>query len=408
MNKYYISWFIGGLFYLYQYVLRTFPANIEYELRYQFHLTAQEYSTMSSYLLFFYALMQIPIGFLLDKIGVKKVIVTSIFISTLGALTMANAKTLLELQISRIAIGLGSASAFMSTLKIIADYIPSKQQAMLMGSTLALGVSGNLFNVFYLIKTTKTHGWSAVLEMISIFGFSLFILSVFFVKLPIIKHNSNFMNLNFIKKSNTPVLNSKILIYSILTIGLYIPLLVLTDLWGISFISKKYEIIRPLAAANLGMLSIALCISSLTLPAMCEKINQINNAIKICTGGIFLIFGFILFGPIISQMNLKLLLIMIGVFSGGSMMCFSQTVKISTATNSGIIIGMVNTLNMLVGSLLIQLVGCLLDIQWSGHIDSNQIRNYSISQYVIAITPLWIVIGLCFAASIFFIKNNNK
>lgn len=405
MNNYYISWFIGALFYLYQYVLRSFPASIEYDLRTQFHLTAQEYSTMSSYLLFFYALMQIPIGLLLDRIGVKKILATSIFISTIGTLTMANAKTLSELQISRTVIGIGSASAFMSTLKIIADYIPLKQQAMLMGSTLALGVSGNLFNVFYLIRAARKHNWSAIMEIVGVFGFILFMLSIFFVKLPAIKHNSNFKNSNFIKNSTIPPINPRILIYSILTIGLYIPLLALTDLWGISFISKKYTIISTSAATNLGMLSIALCISSLALPAICEKINQVSNAIRICTGGIFLIFGFILFGPIIDQVNLKLLLIMIGIFSGGSMLCFSQAVKMTNVTNSGVTIGIVNTLNMLAGSLLIQLVGYLLDIQWSGQIDSNQIRSYNISQYVIAITPLWIIIGLSFISSIFFIKK---
>src|SRR3989338_9223438 len=100
----YLAWAVAALFFCYQYVLRVLPGYIEPNLRSDFHLTAHEFGTIGSFTIYAYALMQIPMGILVDRLGVKKVITGSVVLCLLGAFAMAFAQDLFSLQMSRILI----------------------------------------------------------------------------------------------------------------------------------------------------------------------------------------------------------------------------------------------------------------------------------------------------------------
>ena len=94
-----------------------------------------------------------------------------------------------------------------------------------------------------------------------------------------------------------------------------------------------------------------------------REIQYLNRAIKLCGLAILIAFAFILFGPQVSIICLSTVLIALGFFCGAEMMCFTGAVHYTTRENSGMTIGVVNTLNMLGGALLQQGIGWLLDRQ---------------------------------------------
>ncbi len=388
----YIAWAVAALFYCYQYVLRVLPGGIEPNLRSEFHLTAHEFGTIGSFTIYAYALMQIPMGILVDRVGVKKVLSGSIILCLLGAFAMAFSTDLPSLQMSRILIGMGSASAFMSALKIAADYLPAGRRGFLMGATLTLGTIGAMLTGSYLVPLVQTAGWRSVTTSLGFFGLAMVLLALVGIHLKATQKTKT----SFDWRQITSIIkNRQIMIYALLAIGLYTPLSVLADLWGTAFLMKKYELAQTTAASSTGMLFVGLCFGSLILPWLCEKYDCLDIAIQTCSFGILFMFGFLLLGPELSHAGLQVILIAIGFFCGAEMMCFTGAIQSTTALNSGLTLGVVNTLNMLGGALLQHLIGYLLDLQWKGLVDPQGVRLYDTEQFVVALSLLWAVVAAC-------------
>ena len=70
--------------------------------------------------------------------------ITSILLCIIGTLLLAYAENVVWLQLSRILVGIGSACAFMCSLKIVVDCLPVGKRGFLMGATLTLGTLGAL------------------------------------------------------------------------------------------------------------------------------------------------------------------------------------------------------------------------------------------------------------------------
>jgi MFS family permease len=316
---------------------------------------------------------------------------------------MAFAQDLPSLQISRILIGIGSASAFMSALKIAADYLPAGRRGFLMGATLTLGTLGAMFTGSYLVTIIQAEGWRSVTNSLGFLGLGMALLALLGIHLKKSKQSKAVSDWREITKI---LKNSKIMIYAFLAIGLYTPLSVLADLWGTAFLMKKYELAQTHAASSAGMLFVGLCFGSLLLPWLCEKFNCLDMAIQVCSFGILFLFGFLLLGPELNHIGLQTVLVGIGFFCGAEMMCFTGAVQATTAQNSGLTIGVVNTLNMLGGALLQHVIGYLLDFQWQGLVDPQGVRLYDTEQFVVALSLLWAVVALCCLLSLMLGRRN--
>ncbi len=392
LGRTYFAWGVAALFYCYQYVLRVLPANIEPELRSEFQLTAHEFGTIGSFTIYAYALMQIPVGILIDRLGIKKVILASVSLCALGAFVMSMAQDLAALQMSRVLIGIGSASAFMSALKIAADYLPVGRRGLLMGATLTIGTLGAILTGTYLVNWIAVTGWRSLTATLMSVGFGIVILGFLVVRLKPVSNRANPFSFReiWVVLKNRPVMT-----YAILAIGVYTPLSVLADLWGPAFLMQKYGLLKAEASLNTTLLFAGLSVGSLVLPSLCERYGILDFAIQVCSFGILILFGILLFGPVLPVWLLRTMLLAIGVFCGAEMMCFTGAVQSTSATNSGLTLGVVNTLNMFGGALLQHSIGYMLDWQWQGHLDAHGVRIYDTEQFVVALSLLLSVIALC-------------
>jgi sugar phosphate permease len=185
------------------------------------------------------------------------------------------------------------------------------------------------------------------------------------------------------------------MLYAILAVGLYAPLSALADLWGTAFLKQKFGLSQADAAHTSLMMYLGLAVGSLVLPWLCEKYNILNRAIFICGIMILLIFSYILYGPLLHANVVSFLLVALGFFCGAEMMCFTGALQFAGKDNSGEIVGVVNTLNMLGGAILQQLIGMGLDYQWDHNYDSYGMRNYTTLQFTNALSILTGVILFC-------------
>lgn len=411
MRTAYLAWLMIALFYFYQYILRVAPGVLVDEIRSAFRITAEQFSTLGAFYLLGYSLLQIPLGVVVDRIGVKRMALYSITLCIIGSLLFGITKHFWVAQLSRFIIGIGSASAFMCSLKYVSDHFTPGNRGFLMGATLALGTVGALLSGRSLKLIGDSLYWTDILVISAAIGAIVFLLIWLFVK---DSSQDPYANLN--RKSMNEVLSDvwkiccdkRIVIYAILAIGLYTPLSALADLWGTAFIKQKYGLLKDDAAITTMLMYVGLTIGSLTLPWFAEKHNKINLAILLCGFGILITFSAILYLPPFDKIHLQIALLVLGFFCGAEMMCFTGALFGAKKEDSGEIIGVVNTFNMLGGAIVQWLIGWSLDKQWDGLIDAEGIRQYSTDQFTVALTSLVIVIFACCIISFSLLGRKNK
>lgn len=115
-----------------------------------------------------FALMQLPVGWALDKIGPRRTAsVLLAFGGAGGALMFAMAQTPLHINIAMILIGIGCSPVLMASYYIFARSFSPSVFATLASSILAAGILGNIASSLPLTWASQTYGWRETLYAIA-------------------------------------------------------------------------------------------------------------------------------------------------------------------------------------------------------------------------------------------------
>lgn len=399
----YVAWFILATFYLYQYLLRSSPGVLINEIRHEFGMNADNFALMGSMYYYGYSMMQIPLGILVDRVGIRKTAIYSISLCVIGTVLLATTENSMFAYLSRFIVGIGSASAFMSCLKLARDYLPQSKQGIIIGATLTFGSVGALLTgapLNLLLSQIKT--WQISFFVFASIGVIILLLSMIY--LPKNKNNPSveeFSSKNILSDIYEILTTKKIIIYSIIAIGLYTPLLVMADLWGTAFLMSKFDLTREVASPVLMNLYIGMAIGSVLLPYLAEKTHILDKIIVTSLVILLLLFTITIYSTNLDVVELTILMILIGCFCGAEMLCFTAALRYTNPHTSGLTIGIVNTFNMLSGAMMQQMVGYYLDFSWQGKLDGDNLRIYSANEFVEAFTILVIIIAICVIISLF-------
>jgi MFS family permease len=106
-----------------------------------------------------FALFQIPMGPMLDRIGPRIVVTSFPLIGALGAFLFAFGETFTVALWGRILIGVGMASILMGSFKVFTLQFSPDRFATLVGLILSVGTLGNIFATSPLAFLASTIGW---------------------------------------------------------------------------------------------------------------------------------------------------------------------------------------------------------------------------------------------------------
>jgi MFS family permease len=138
---------------------RVSSAVIAPNLMHDLGLDAETLGILGGAFFYSFALFQIPMGPMLDRIGPRIVITSFSMIGALGAFVFAFGNSFLVALLGRILIGVGMASVLMGSMKIFVIKFPPKKFVTLIGLMQAIGALGNIFAASPLAFLTSTIGW---------------------------------------------------------------------------------------------------------------------------------------------------------------------------------------------------------------------------------------------------------
>ena len=400
-----LIWSLGALFFMYEFFLRTFVGSVAHQIIPDLHLNAESFATLGTAYYIAYAVMQIPVGILTDKLGLKIVLAAATLLCAVATLLFTHSTGLTTALISRVLMGLGSAFAFVCLLVILVNWFPRKYFGSLSGLSQFVGTMGPILGGGPLIMLMASHheNWRQALSTIAYFGVALSVLVILFVKN---KPSNGPQKLIFLQKDRPLALSLKILAKSkqawfiaIYSAAIYVSIALLGAIWGTEYLQAR-GLSQSNAATMISLSWLGYAIGCPLLGFVSDTLKRRKPILTFCAIIGFCVTSSILYLPLSqSQLAYGALFFMLGIAASGQNIGFATIAEQVDKKTKATALGLNNGAIMITAALVPAIVS--YSIYSTSHGSAHLVTHDF--QKGLSIMPL-----LCFVAfltSIFLIKE---
>ncbi len=401
-----VFWFIGAFFYLYQSVLKVMPSVIAQDLSVDLNIAATSLGMLGGIYFLAYASMQLPIGVLLDRFGVRRLMTVAIFMCALGALLFSMAGSFYTALAARFVIGMGASGAFIGSIKLITMWFPERLVPVFTGLTVFVGSMGSVIGNKPVAMLLQFMPWRYLTLILSFVGFVL--AAVCFI---IIRNNTTYQNrvrsfADLMQGFKQVVRSPQILLIASFAFFIYLPLSVLADMWGNLFIQRAYDLSRTEASSCIQMIYFGTAFGAPGFGLIASIYTNYRIIFRMITVAQIPVIAAIIWFQLPNVLSLQVACFLLGVLLGGQALKFNAAFAHASPAVSASIVGFVNMLCMFGGFVFQQLVGFLLDIFWDGGMEAGH-KIYSTDNFSHALIIHVVALALCFFST-YFIRNKEQ
>ena len=179
MSRRWIIFIIASSHYFLSQFYRVSNAVIAPELIRDLSLDTEGLGLLSAAFFYAFALAQIPISLLLDKVGPRWMMTVLSLLGILGALIFSLADALGIGLVGRILLGIGMACNLMGPFKLLTEWFEPLVFATLTGLVVSIGTLGNMIAATPLVVLVEQMGWRHSFQLIA--GINLILTILLFV-----------------------------------------------------------------------------------------------------------------------------------------------------------------------------------------------------------------------------------
>jgi MFS family permease len=374
-----------------------------------FNLNAERLGLLGSAFFYTYALFQIPMGVLLDRIGPRKVITIFTLVGAAGAFVFACAGSFYLVLVGRALLGIGMAAALMGSFKVFVNRYPPRRFATLSGAILSIGTLGPILATSPLVFLNSLIGWRLTFFYCGVLTLAL-ALSLFWV----LRHDHHESGAEAMiaasRGQKTGVIKSIKLVFGTLSfwqIGTlaftrYGTVVALQGVWLGPYL-MEIKGFTPLTTGNvLMMMSLGGAIGAVVTGYLAARVFGSAKFVLMAGISCYVLF-FVPFTGIIKMESADAyaaLFILQGFFSSSGALCYTHIKELFPLSMSGTVIAGVNFFVMAGGAVFMQAIGIIISLYRGSH------PLYSAGAYHLAffICLLGIVASLIFYS---FSKTQN-
>lgn len=401
---------VSLLAYLLVFFQRTALTVLQPDLERVFQLTATQFSSLSGVYLYLYALLQIPVGLLVDSVGPRKTTYIGLFIAAMGAFIMAYAPSYGWLFTGRVLSSIGIAPIFLNCLKLSAEWFMPSEFATLSGITLFVGNFGALLSSYPLSWLVQVTDWRTSFLIIALFTMLVSILSWFLVKDK--PSDCGYMD-HFLSKP----LSWKDTFYGLsVTLAkpaIYLPMaiysfslasvLTLQASWGARMVQTFLSTSKTNAGLIVMFISVGIMSGALISGKLGDRFKKERVLIAFLVPAFLLWISFLFLHSTATLWVLAIWMLLVGFASAGFSLTFSLGKEISGHRYSGIGMSVVNGSGFIFTALVQYLYGRILDSTKAGGL-YTKIGFLQGNYMLIGCSSL----AALFALIVFFYKNREK
>lgn len=396
-----IMWFLAALFYFYNFLLRVIPSLISSELMQTLMINPIHLAQIVSIYYVSYTLMQIPIGLIIDRYGVRLTLTIGCLCCCLSMLFFINLRHYYLILLSRLLLGFGSAFSFIGAIKIIRVWLSDKHLGLLSSITNTLGMLGAMSSFALLTPMIEIYQWQPIAISITLSTLLLSLLIYLTARddeEEVHEDSHSFQQLfasiqQLIKEHPLLLLNGVVGCLSAL------PTTCFADLWAKLYFSQGFHFSNTQAATATSFIFLGWAIGSPIFGRVSDYYRNYHLPFIVGVAGIFICFSLILSYPIQSYYELITLCFVFGVFASCQTLVFPIACEFATVATTGTAIAITNA-SVMVGSLLFQPLVAWI-IQSREPLQVSVIAPiYSLATYQIALSSLVLATLLCFGLAV--------
>lgn len=399
--------FLALIFYYYEFILQVSPSLLLDAITGDKELSAATIGVISGSFYYTYALMQVPAAIILNRWGIKKTFLFSVFTCSFGCFLFSYNSLFLMIA-GRIIMGLGASFAFIMILAICAHRFPLKLFPVLAAVAQifsALGAISGQILIRIMANSLRIH---SIFLILTGFGIALFVAGLITLSVSSKEDQShrkddffseNFWHneLNFIKEIFRKKENITLFFYSFM---IWSQITAFIALWGVPYLDLLRNDGQVNIAKIMSLSWIGLALGSISLGLLCNQVRSQRNLLILCSCLGAAAAAAVILMPTMNIFLLLFSIFLIGFSSSGQNLVFS----LLRTTNPLRIVNTANGFNnlfiLLSGLIMQPLIGMLISSQKTiDTIASTSIRN-----------ALLIIPGLLIAATliiIFGLKKNH-
>jgi sugar phosphate permease len=401
-------WACAGAFYLYECILRVSPSVMTEELMSAFSLTSTALGILASCYLYSYVVLQIPCGVMVDALGTRRILTASAALCAVGTFLFAKSEMIFGAQIGRFLVGAGSACAFISCMKIVAEWFTPTRFALMSGMTTMMGTVGGTFGGPPLAwMVNNLGGWRQASMILAIAGVAMTAFSWVMIRDHPRGHKLHHSHEIPLQKSLVLLItNPQVWLIGLFGSIMWLPIAAFAELWGVPYLMHTYKIDNEYASFATVMIFVGFAFGGPLAAWLSDKFQSRLFAMKLSATLLFSVFSTIVLGPKIPLFLMFALLFAGGVFIGGQVLVFACVKESLPRRISGTALGFTNAIVMMSGIIFQPLLGELLDLCWDGTMGADGVRVYTEAAYQTAMIAFPVAIALSYAV-LFFIKETH-
>lgn len=398
----FVVWIICALFFTYEFLLRTVLGTFQHPIMYDLSLSPLKFAILSTTsFLMIYGLMQLPVGMLTDRFGLKRSLIFAVCVCALSTVLFSFTYQFKTAVLIRMLMGLGASFGFVCLLVSVYDWMPKRHYGLFIGLSQFIGVLGPMIAAGPLDSLAERGNtdWRTIIFSLGLIGIALF----FFIILLVKNNEGNVGKFRIIHKPTTirsnlsSLLRQKqtwlIAIYSALV---YFTIEYLSENEGKAFIILNgFDSIYASYMITIGWLGYAIGCPLLGFLSDYLKRRKLMLIIAACISLISIIL--IVYFPV-SKLILAGSFLLLGLGAGGQSIGFAIMAEQCGKDYLAVGLGFNNAMITILSSINAPLIGWLLD-------NHRQTEALALDDYHYAFSFIVVLISLSIFVSIFFIKE---
>lgn len=269
------------LFYCYDYLLQTSFSILPPAFLTKFGITTESFGFLSAAFFYGYTIFQIPLGYCLDRIGLKYTSIMCTLCCLAGTMLFHFSDSFAMLFVARFLIGAGTACACVMSVYAVSTWLLPKHFALGVGMVQVAGCLGSIFGQAIGSLLSTHFGWNATMHVVIYFALVLFVIYLFIPKNPPYKQSSITSEMVHLKDLPRILFNRQIITIAALGFISWAPVSVLAASWMVRLLDNNMHWTQHESASMLSIFWIGLAVASLCIGKLSDKMKSRQKIVLI-------------------------------------------------------------------------------------------------------------------------------
>lgn len=354
-------------------------------------LNAESLSLLSSSFYYSYVFMQIPVGIILDRFGVRRVSTLALLFVALALGVFAISSSVLVAVLARIMMGVGCAFGFLGVVFACGKWFPPRYFALMVAGTECLGMVGvaGLSNV--LSELVIHFDWRITSWVCAVLALVIAVAMFIFSPKDETHSSGSLEKVPLLRSMRSVISYKEVWLGGFFAFALFSIVTVFAGLWGIPFLMSSAQLSLVGATSLLSMIYVGSALAS-PLVGWLTGIMRPTTLMIPCTIITTILMFAVIYGSKSSLLGLYILIFSLGFASSVYQLPFAIVNHALPNSIKGVAMGITNMICMLGGPVLQPIIGYFLGS--TDNISGHGFEAYSVESFQSALLVLPICVGL--------------